>query len=113
MTFEEILKSMLADLDNGKSAEEIVAAKSAELGLSQEAQANVKETVDCVKRLSHEEQSLKDAKEKGCSATQWLEYRIDSYKEALPKEMQPKADEILKQLGGRMIESMTQNMEEE
>lgn len=93
--FKDLLASMLADLDKGKSVEEIVAKKMKEANLSQESQAKVSEAVGYVDKLDASKQSLDAALKKGVSRQEWLDGKIENLTDALPEDMQEIAKEFL------------------
>ena len=96
--FNDILSSMLADLDKGKSVEEIIASKMKEMNLSEESQAKVNEAVGYVDKIEAEHASLKQALDNKCSRQEWLDYKIQKAKDALPEELKDKADEVLEKV---------------
>ena len=62
--FKDLLASMLADLDEGKSVEEIVTKKMKEANLTEESQAKVSEAVGYVDKLDAAKQNLDAALKK-------------------------------------------------
>ena len=109
--FNEILSSMLKDLDNGKSVEEIIAAKMAEMGLSEESQANVIETVDYVDQIEDADKSLQRAIDNGASRQEWLDDHVDALVDALPEEQQEIAQKIVDDIVERDLDGLQQEEE--
>mgnify|MGYP003294940467 CR=1 FL=1 len=93
--FKDLLASMLADLDEGKSVEEIVTKKMKEANLSQESQAKVSEAVGYVDKLDAAKQNLDAALKKGVSRQEWLDGKIEDLTDALPEDMQEMAKVVL------------------
>lgn len=93
--FKEILASMLADLDKGKSVDEIIAAQMKEANLSAESQSRVEDAVGLVDKLKTAREYLAVAKSKGASRQEWLEAKTENAIEALPEELQDKAKAVL------------------
>ena len=104
--FNEILSSMLKDLDNGKSVEEIIAAKMAELGLSEESQANVNETVEFVDKIDSASKSLHDAIEHKVSRQEWLKGHVQDMIDELPQDKKDVAKQILDQAANKQIDDL-------
>ncbi len=77
-TFDDILTSVLKSVEDNPSAnvEEVIAAKMAEMGLSDEGEKLLAETNAHLDSFEEAYQSLKAAKKQGETRTQWLQEEI-------------------------------------
>lgn len=106
-SFKEILSSMLADLDKGKSVEEIIFNKGEELKLNNDSLNNVINTVDNVDKIDKLKLELNQAISKGVSRQEWLEDRTNKIISSLPSELQDKAENII----DKIIDNNIKNLE--
>lgn len=104
--FRDILSSMLADLDKGKSVDQIIAAKMKEANLTEKSQTRVEEAVEYVDRLDAAKQKLCAATSNGASRQEWLEGQIEKLSGALPEELQETAEEVLDKATKRYFENL-------
>lgn len=104
--FKDILTSMLAELDKGMSVEEIIANKIKEGNLTEESQAKVTEAVGYVDKLDVAKQKLAVALKKGTSRQEWLESQIENITDALPEELQEKANVVLDKATKQYFDNM-------
>lgn len=96
--FNDILSSMLADLDKGKSVEEIVLNKVEEIKLNNDSLTNVISAVDNVDKIDTLKKELNQAMNKGVSRQEWLEDRTNKIIDSLPCELQDKAENIIDEI---------------
>lgn len=96
--FNDILSSMLADLDKGKSVEEIVLNKVEEIKLNNDSLTNVISAVDNVDKIETLKKELNQAMNKGVSRQEWLEDRTNKIIDSLPCELQDKAENIIDEI---------------
>ena len=106
-TFDDILTSVLKSIEDNPSAnvEEVITTKMAEMGLSDEGEKILAETNAHLKGFEAAYQSLKAAKDKGETRTQWLQeevYKIgeknqltDEQKEQLINDLATQTESII------------------
>ena len=95
MTFDEILKTMLSELDNGKSVDDIINTMVANLQLSEESISAVREAVSGVDKFLTTRDELKGALKLGASREEWLDSKVDGITSELNDEEKIKADSLI------------------
>lgn len=95
MTFNDLLKSMLSDLDAGKCVDEIVKERMKELQLPGNSQSAVLESVTNVDRIMQANEDLQEAKKKGASKEEWLDCKVEAMVEKLSDVDKEKANAVM------------------